>query len=737
MNFEKHLKSTNEEEDIKRDKVKKGKERMKREEDILIVKEEPILGNNKDKKRFLKKFIKRLNSIRTKLIFAFLVPVLLIILLGVISYSKASKGLIESYETSTLSTMNYMAKYLNFGIETVAQKANYFTSNDVMIKYYSGYFENDEKLEAERLAEVKASVSKDILSMGYISNVYIFSNYGEGFSGSGLDASKLVFDDYVAQGEAVLLEASETDGLWIGKHPYLDDLSRTDSSSYALSYMSYLYDILHKQVGCIVLNVSYKYVNTTISESGLPNGSVVAFITNDDREIVSGDIPEGFKFTDQKYYQDTVADKESQEGSKYVDLNGKNYLFTYSKIDVSGSIICSLIPKSVIVAKANEVKYITLLMVIVASIIAISLGTYMAYGFSNTIKKVNSVLKKTESGDLTCYTQVRRKDEFRILGKSINDMIGSMQQLIRKMTGTSNTVSQSALVVSKSSTILVSATENISDAVNDIENGVTQQAVDAESCLHQMADLAEKINKLYSSTHNIEQIAGTTEQIVSTGMSIVDNLSMKAKDTKNVTNTVISDIENLEMESKAISGIIETINGIAEQTNLLSLNASIEAARAGEYGSGFSVVALEIRKLADQSLKSSGEIATIIKRIEDQTKKTVKTAKHAENIVLSQEEALTGTVNIFTDINKHVENLSEILNEIVVGAEGIENAKNDTLKSIESISATTQETAAATEELSVIAVNQLNEVNKLNDVVQQLNDDAGSLAEAVRAFMIN
>ncbi|MHB8127802.1 MAG: methyl-accepting chemotaxis protein [Mobilitalea sp.] len=732
--MKKFLKST------KKDGLISGKKKKKRtmvKEDISIKKEETISENNKMKKQSSKVFIKRLNSIRTKLISAFLVPVILIIILGVLSYSKSSKGLIESYESSTLTTMSFMAKYLNFGLDIVAQKADTMTVNKDIIYYYSGLYKKDEKDEKERFSEIQTSVSKEIIAQDYISNAYVFSIYGTGFSGSGIAASKMGYDDFIAGNEGALLSTDQSEGIWVGKNPYIDELTKTKSSNYALSYMKKMYSILMQPVGCIVLNVSYGYIEDTISESGFPKGSVVAFVTSDEKEIISGDVPEGFNLVEQSYYQNAIANQELVEGSQYIKFKGNDYLFIYSKLKTSQSVLCTLIPRSLIVAKANDVKNITLLMIIMASIIAISLGTYIANGFSTTIQKVNKVLHKTESGDLTCYSQIKRKDEFQVLGKSINDLIDGMQKLIRKMTGTSNTVSHSATTVAESSTILVSATKNISDAINDIENGVSQQAVDAENCLHQMADLAEKINKLYIGTHNIEQIAGNTEKIVSNGMDIVDNLSMKVKDTTEVTRTVIRDIENLVQESKAISGIIDFMNGITEQTNLLSLNASIEAARAGEFGRGFSVVATEMRKLADQSLKASNEIAKIINKIEEQTKKTVKTAKCAENIVLSQVDALSSTINVFTEINKHVENLTDNLNQIAIGVEGIEHTKDDTLRSIESISATTQETAAATEELSVIGVNQLQEVNKLNDVVQQLNNDAGSLAESVSVFKIN
>jgi methyl-accepting chemotaxis protein len=696
-----------------------------------------IKDENNEKERTIsllrpgKKFI----SIQTKLILVFFVPVILIVFLGILSYSASSKGLIESYEKSTLSTMNYMTKYLNFGLKTISQKADILSNNDVLINYYNGSYQNDRNEERTRFKEVQSAVAKEIVSLEYVNNVYVLSQYGEGFSGSGTAASRLVYDDFLTNGEGALLESGEDGEAWIGMHPYLDLMTSVEDMIYAVSYMKRIYSFTGKPMGCIVIDVSYDYIDEIISDGGFPEESAVAFVTKDGREIRAGNVPGDYKFTDQAYYQNVITG-EAVNGNEYVKLDGRDYLFVYSKLEESGGMLCSVIPKDVIIEKALEVRNITAGTVIFACVVAIVLGILIAHGFSKSIHGIIKILRSVEKGDLTVFTSIRRRDEFRILGESINDVIANILKLTRKMTGTSDTVSTSAAIVAESSTTLVSTTKNISDAIIDIENGVTQQAADAESCLLQMSDLADRINKLYAGTHNIEQIAGSTAQIADNGMNIVDNLSLKVKDTNEITKTVIRDIENLVSESKAITGIIETINAIAEQTNLLSLNASIEAARAGEYGRGFAVVAAEIRKLAEQSMKAANEVAKIIHRIEEQSGKTVHTARNAEHIVLTQMEALMDTVNVFTDINRHVENLTDNLKQIVKGAEGIEHAKNDTLKGIESISATTQETAAATEELSVSASNQLQEVNKLNDVVQQLYDDAGSMSEAVSTFKI-
>ncbi len=108
---------------------------------------------------------------------------------------------------------------------------------------------------------------------------------------------------------------------------------------------------------------------------------------------------------------------------------------------------------------------------------------------------------------------------------------------------------------------------------------------------------------------------------------------------KDVDNSFAT-IKELNQRSQAIESIIEVITGIADQTNLLALNAAIESARAGEYGKGFSVVANEVKKLAEQSLKSSKNISEIIQQMQTESNQSVKAM---DNISQSVEHSVAGT----------------------------------------------------------------------------------------------
>ncbi|MDF2541301.1 MAG: methyl-accepting chemotaxis sensory transducer [Herbinix sp.] len=679
--------------------------------------------------------VRNLHTIRSKLILAFLVPVSFIIILGIISYSKSSEGLIGNYEKSTISNLSNMVKYMSFGLNMVEAKANLLNSDNTLKKYYSGFYQKDEVEELSRFREIQELVNSNVLLEDYIENIYMFSNYGNGLSGNG-SLNTEFYNKFVADGEGSLFTDETMTSRWIGSHPYIDNQTNKTDDKYAISYIKQLYNISNKPVGYIVLDFSMDFVKDAISSSGLPEGSIIAFVTADGREVIHGEIAEDFKITEQDYYINTIREKKDKEGYEYIEYNEAKYLFVYAKENISNSVLCAFIPKGYIVKQADNMKNITFIIVFIACVIAIVLGTIIASGISSMINKIIVMLQKTAAGDLTNTLMVKRKDEFHILGKSINEMVGSFLNLIKKIISVSETVSKSSVTVADTSTVLMEVTKNISSAVEDIEQGVTQQAGDAESCLHLMMKLADKISEVYRNSDNIEQIASKTKEVIGNGISIVDNLGNKVKITSKVSRTVIMDIEQMESKTIAITKIIETMNDIAEQAKLLSLNAAIEAARAGQAGRGFRVVASEIQKFADKSLTSSKEIEQVVHSIVSQTMKTVNAAKEADALVITQEEALNNTINVFAEINLYVEKLINNLNYISKDIKEIEQAKDDTLNSIENISAASEETAAAAGELGATVEEQLKEVRCLNDVVLQLNEDAKNLDFSINMFKI-
>lgn len=694
-----------------------------------------------------------IHSIRTKLILFFLIPVVLIVTLGLFTYKQSSNSLVKNYETSTITSMNMMSRYLDLGFQSVASKSTILRSNVDIQRYYSGYYKYDAAAEAASFQNIKTFSFSNIMSEDYLKNICLFANYGDEFISNGKLAITGIYDIYKDSPLAKDFSDSGERFLWIGNHEVLDAPMKTNSSEYSISCLSYIYNLTSQKIGCVVIDVSSEYVQDALKNMNFAEGSIAGFVTADNKElhqITNSDaadkegttdtgskyFKEDFNFNTQPFFQRALA-SEDIAGYEYVQYNGKDYFFIYNKMEAYGSILCALVPKAQIVSDAQSVKATTIFIILIASIIAILTGTFVASGISNAIHKTNKALAATAEGDLTATVTTKRKDEFHILAGSINHMTGSMMTLIRKMTGVSNNVSESSKEVAKNSEILLQVSQNINNSLNDIEKGITAQAEDAEHCLVQMSGLSDEINNVYKHANEIKEISGTTKQVITHGMQIMDELGNKANDTSMITKTVIKDIENLEIHSQSISSIINTIDDISQQTNLLSLNASIEAARAGEAGRGFAVVANEIRKLADHSSKAVQQVNDIISKISAQTQKTVKTAKQAENIVESQGQALANTITVFSEINAHVENLSENIHQISQFIGNMEVSKNSTLSAIESISSTLEETTAVASELGNTAGMQLKAVEGLNKAAEQLSDDANNLQESVSVFKIN
>jgi len=710
----------------KKEEFKEKKEEIQQELEII---HEEIQEEVEAKKEGFK----MLGGIRAKLIGAFMIPVFLIILLGVLSYNKSSNGIITNYEISTLTSMNMLSNYLSLGFDTVQAKTKQLCTNETMIKYFSGHWEDDISNQITKRKELDNDVVSNLLTQEYMSNIYILSSYTTPIVAKGSLTPK-VYDSFVQGDEFKQIQNAGVDYNWFGYHNTVDTEAGTTSDIYSISCIGTLNSVGSKGIGYVVVDISPEFVQQALADTDLPPGSVCAMVTPDGKEIYANaeTVPEGFTFAEQGLLQQDV----TESGSRYVKYNGTEYLFLYSPLSVGNSCVYALVPKQFITRQASDVKKLTIIMVVIGTIIAILCGIILASGIGGTIHKINKVLARTAAGDLSVNAKIRRKDEFKILGDSINNTINSMKQLIHQMTGVSKHVSESAMKVGENSIMLLDATKSITHAVEDIEQGINQQAQDAEQCLLQMSDLAEQIGNVSQNAEEIDKAAGETRNTVKEGMDIVGNLGTVAKDTTEITGIMIRDIEDLELKSNSISSIIHTINDIAEQTNLLSLNASIEAARAGAAGRGFAVVADEIRKLAEQSSNAAGEIGSIISQIQSQTKRTVVNAKKAEESVHSQETALSETVVIFEKIQESVEGLSKNLKIISQGVSEIERTKDGTLEAIQSISATSEETAAAATELGVTADEQLRSVEELNKAAEQLGQDARNLEDSVKVFKL-
>ena len=717
-------------EKLKKEKVRKPKkERIKKERPAKQTERKPQPKKTGNSRTAAKDKGMGLRGIQVKLIGAFMIPVILFVIIGFMIYSKCSTTLNSTYEASANTSVGTLEEYLGLGFENIELMATRLSINSAITSYYTGSEVKSESM----LMDTKVALSNESTADKFIDHIIVCAKSGTACSEKGAIRGD-VYNAFVESEEGKNVESEIGMGsMWISSHPAIDEVTGYDSDEYALSLVTVLKNNSNKSVGYIIIDVKTSFIQDILDNAQISDNSIKGFVLEDGSQVLSGD--SDIKFTDTDFYQEALAG-ENLQGSKEVSYEGADYLFTYSRIEGTNMLVCAMVPQKEIMAGAQAILRYTLIAVAICAVIAIVVGSVLASGISKAIRKVNRVLKKTSDGDLTGQISMKRKDEFNVLSSSITNMIGSMKDLILKMTNVSGHVSDSAVQVGTNSEVLLEVTKNITEAVDYINSGISQQAQDTESCLEQMNGLAERINVVHENTDEISEIAQEAQGAIENGMVIVANLGEKVQGTTEVTETIIREIRELNKESIAINSIIGTINEIAEQTNLLSLNASIEAARAGEAGRGFAVVSEEIRKLAEQSGNAGNQIGEIINHIQERLAATIETAGLAGESVAFQTEALNNTVDVFKNISQQVSKLAEDVEKITQSVGGIEQAKEDTMNAIESISTTSNQTESASEELARSTEKQLQAVEVLNDAVKRLQMDAEDLDTSVSIFKV-
>lgn len=686
--------------------------------------------------------IMKSQKIQTVLVGAFLVPVIFIIILGLVSYQKASKTIIEQCKDSSISSISAASMYFSLLCETVSSKATEIVMDSDTSAYYELYYDNADSRSLDYFRSVKQNLIHMAASVSYISGYNIIAEKGTQITSESKNLPAEAYKNLLESAEGEYLNSGTSRNQWLGRHTYLDEVFNNEESEYGLVF----YQRFLRADAILLLDISMETIQTALNNMSFGENSYKAIVTSDGREITIQEVlaedgqsymqqpVEETVFAGTDFYQQSL--EATEAGSVEISSNGENYLYVYAPVGKTGIMLCGLIPYENIVAEAQAIRNITVILVVLAALVALVVGSAIAVSISKTLKVTVRALDKVSEGDLTVGFATKRKDEFRLLNDSLNHMLSGVRGIMSDVQGFGKEVDELSGGVAQTADTINTSMKDISNAVDEVARGVVTQAEETETCNKKMSEFSEQIVSVCGQAESMGGVADKAIDAVNRGKVIIEDLNKQSETTVRLTKELGQDIVNVKTQSDEIENIINVINEIAEQTNLLSLNASIEAARAGENGKGFSVVADEIRKLADQSMQAGNQIKGIVANIRSTTQQTTDSAQKTEEYIYKQAGSLEETIAVFALINTCVDELVTGLQQMAARMKDIGEEKDEVEDSIRNISAVSEQAAAATEEVTATLSGQVHTIADLTEKAEYLAARVQALEEAMSQFRI-
>nr|WP_281378794.1 HAMP domain-containing methyl-accepting chemotaxis protein [Paenibacillus phyllosphaerae] len=377
---------------------------------------------------------------------------------------------------------------------------------------------------------------------------------------------------------------------------------------------------------------------------------------------------------------------------------------------------------------------------VVILVVTLLILLYLFVAFSQTVKRTVSNLANGASamaaGDMTVQLRLDTKDELAIVGDSFNQMSQSMRAMLRTSVEVSEQVAAASgqLRVAADETVAVSV-EN-ANGIQQIASGMESQLKGAEETGRAMEEMSVGIQRIAEYASDVSENSAAAEKQAREGGGAIDQAIRQMNTIHESSRQTSKVIHSLGEHSKKVEAIIEVISGIAQQTNLLSLNASIEAARAGEHGKGFAVVASEVKKLAEQSQKSTEEIASIIGQIQASVREAVSAMDGGYREVEAGTSIIQETGVVFGKIAASVHEVAGQIQEITSSAQQISAGTEEVTASMQNMVEISQTSAGKTQEMSATSEEQLATMEEVSKAAADLNALADQLKQMVGKFKV-
>jgi len=300
--------------------------------------------------------------------------------------------------------------------------------------------------------------------------------------------------------------------------------------------------------------------------------------------------------------------------------------------------------------------------------------------------------------------------EFAALAGAFDQTAGRLRTIVSETVGTAERISNFASDLSSISEEVAASSGEVATAMVGIASGAESQSQGLQATKDALEEMGRRSGEIVNASQMVSSLSEQIYLVAAQSRGEVSSALQRLLEIREVVTDSAAKVTELEQASLQIDRFVETITAIARQTNLLALNAAIEAARAGEHGRGFAVVASEVRKLAERSQESAGQIQAIVGEIQAETNSTIIASEEGAKEVRAGTQLARGVVEALERISGMVDETTTAAKEISIATQQQRSASDQVVSAMTQVSDVSRQyavgsrqTAASAAELDTLA----------------------------------